>query len=301
MTELLAISSMEHAELAEFIAGIGQHIGMPVRLTRCSTSELVERLHHGNAGAWDLLLGTAATALLDPALAWQLMPLTAMDFSSLPGPAVATDRRWFAASGFVPAFCYDPEVLAGEGLAVPGSWQELADPRWAGRIALPDPGRSGAGYLHLAALLEHYGEAAWPLLARIAGQGGEVSGSSTAPIEALVQGRAWLGVTVSTAATRAAEQHPQLRWCVPEDARCYEDEVFACRAGSPNAAQAQQALQWMLTPAAAAISQRYGKVVPGQAHPVGALRPLPALPASRDKAERCRQWQALFTREAAHD
>lgn len=165
---------------------------------------------------------------------------------------------------------------------------------------MPDPARSGAGYLHLSALLEHYGEPAWTLLAQVAGHGPAISGSSTAPIEAVVQGQAWLGVTVSTAATRAAEQHPQLRWCVPEDARCYEDEVFACRAGSPNAAYAQQALQWMLTPAAAQISQRYGKVVPGQAHPVGALQPLPALQASRDKAARCRHWQALFSRETAH-
>ncbi|RON74596.1 ABC transporter permease [Pseudomonas chlororaphis] len=300
MTELNAISSMENAELAEFIAGISQHIGMPVRLTRCSTSELIERLHGGSAGAWDLLLGTAATALLDPALAWQLMPLTDIEFSGLPDAAVATDRRWFAASGFVPAFCYDPKVLAREGLSAPASWQDLTGPEWAGRIALPDPARSGAGYLHLSALLEHYGEPAWTLLAQVAGHGPAISGSSTAPIEAVVQGQAWLGVTVSTAATRAAEQHPQLRWCVPGDARCYEDEVFACRAGSPNAAYAQQALQWMLTPAAAQISQRYGKVVPGQAHPVGALQPLPALQASRDKAARCRQWQALFSRETAH-
>ncbi|AZD05405.1 ABC transporter substrate-binding protein [Pseudomonas chlororaphis] len=300
MTELNAISSMEHAELAEFIAGISQHIGMPVRLTRCSTSELIERLHSGSAGAWDLLLGTAATALLDPALAWQLMPLTDIEFAGLPDAAVATDRRWFAASGFVPAFCYDPKVLAREGLSVPTRWQDLTGPEWAGRIALPDPARSGAGYLHLSALLEHYGEPAWALLAQMAGHGPAISGSSTAPIEAVVQGQAWLGVTVSTAATRAAEQHPQLRWCVPEDARCYEDEVFACRAGSPNAAYAQQALQWMLTPAAAQISQRYGKVVPGQAHPVGALQPLAALQASRDKAARCRHWQALFSRETAH-
>ncbi|WP_163011233.1 ABC transporter substrate-binding protein, partial [Pseudomonas viridiflava] len=150
-----------------------------------------------------------------PALTSRLRVLDALYVSSLPPDAVDAGRRWFSPSGFVPAFCYDPRVLAANGLEPPLCWEALCAPAWSTRIALPDPGRSGAGYLHLSALLEHYGEQAWARLADIARLQPAISGSSTAPIEAVPDGRAWVGVTVSTAATRAALQHPSLRWCVP--------------------------------------------------------------------------------------
>lgn len=305
MNELLAISSMENAELAEFVDGIAAHIGMPVRLTRWSTAELVERLRSDTAGPWDLLLGTAATALLDPALASLLMPLDNLDVSALPSSAVAQDRRWFSPSGFVPAFCYNPQVLAQQGLAPPTTWEALCAAHWSGRLALPDPARSGAGYLHLSALLDHYGDGAWEMLDTIARLQPSISGSSTAPIEAVLSGQAWLGVTVSTAATRAAQEHSSLRWCVPDDARCYEYEVFGCRAGSAKAVRAQQALAWMLTPAASAISRRYGKVVLGGVSggelKVDKLQALNAQKASQAKVARCAQWHSLFDQRVTHD
>ncbi|WP_122422526.1 ABC transporter substrate-binding protein [Pseudomonas viridiflava] len=298
MDELIAISSMEHAELAEFIAGMEAHAGMPVRLSRWSTSELIERVIDGTAGDWDLLLGTAATALLDPALTSRLRVLDALDVSSLPPDAVDAGRRWFSPSGFVPAFCYDPRVLAANGLEPPLCWEALCAPAWSTRIALPDPGRSGAGYLHLSALLEHYGEQAWARLADIARLQPAISGSSTAPIEAVLDGRAWVGVTVSTAATRAALQHPSLRWCVPADAQRYEFEAFGCREGSQHAVKASLALGWMLSDDAAAISRRYGKVVVGgsSSDTLAATgpEPLDAIAASHAKVERCARWQALF-------
>ncbi|WP_122491761.1 ABC transporter substrate-binding protein [Pseudomonas viridiflava] len=298
MDELIAISSMEHAELAEFIAGMEAHAGMPVRLSRWSTSELIERVIDGTAGDWDLLLGTAATALLDPALTSRLRVLDALDVSSLPPDAVDAGRRWFSPSGFVPVFCYDPRVLAANGLEPPLCWEALCAPAWSTRIALPDPGRSGAGYLHLSALLEHYGEQAWARLADIARLQPAISGSSTAPIEAVLDGRAWVGVTVSTAATRAALQHPSLRWCVPADAQRYEFEAFGCREGSQHAVKASLALGWMLSDDAAAISRRYGKVVVGgsSSDTLAATgpEPLDAIAASHAKVERCARWQALF-------
>ncbi|QXG34677.1 ABC transporter substrate-binding protein [Pseudomonas viridiflava] len=298
MDELIAISSMEHAELAEFIAGMEADAGMPVRLSRWSTSELIERVIDDTAGDWDLLLGTAATALLDPALTSRLRVLDALDVSSLPPDAVDAGRRWFSPSGFVPAFCYDPKVLAANGLEPPLCWEALCAPAWSTRIALPDPARSGAGYLHLSALLEHYGEQAWARLADIARLQPAISGSSTAPIEAVLEGRAWVAVTVSTAATRAALQHPSLRWCVPADAQRYEFEVFGCREGSQHAVRASQALGWMLSDDAAAISRRYGKVVIGgsSSDTLAATgpEPLDAIAASHAKAERCARWQALF-------
>ncbi len=303
--ELIAVSSMEHAELAEFVDGMSAQLGVTVRLVRWSTAELAERLRCDDAGPWDILLGTAATALLDPAIVARLTPLDAIDFAGLPSSAVAEGRRWFSPSGFVPAFCYDAKILSDHGLAAPTSWKALASPVWSGRLALPDPSRSGAGYLHLSALVEHRGEAAWQTLAAVARLRPSISGSSTAPIDEVLSGRAWIAATVSTAATRAAQAHPTLSWLVPDDARRYEYEVFGLRAGSPHSGLAQRALAWMLSHDAATISRRYGKVVLGEAAgPTTSmlpLRPLNVIDAGRAKAQRTAQWHSLFTKHTNRD
>ncbi|KVN07019.1 MULTISPECIES: ABC transporter substrate-binding protein [unclassified Burkholderia] len=305
MDELIAVSSMEHAELTEFVDGMSAQLGVIVRLVRWSTAELAERLRCDDAGPWDILLGTAATALLDPAIVARLTPLDEIDFAGLPSSAIAEGRRWFSPSGFVPTFCYDAKLLSDHGLAAPTLWKALASPIWSGRLALPDPSRSGADYLHLSALVEHRGEAAWQTLAAVARLRPSISGSSTTPIDDVLAGRAWVAATVSTAATRAARAHPTLRWLVPDDARCYEYEVFALRAGSPRVARAQRALAWMLSHDASTISRRYGKVVLGEtADPTASmpsLRPLNVFDASRAKAERTAHWHTLFTEHTNRD
>ncbi|HEY1609758.1 MAG TPA: ABC transporter substrate-binding protein, partial [Paraburkholderia sp.] len=224
------------------------------------------------------------------------------DFAGLPPSAVAADRCWFSPSGFVPAFCYDAVALAERGLAAPTSWEMLAAPVWRERIALPDPSRSGAGYLHLSALIETLGEAAWRTLAAITQLRPSISGSSVAPIDDVLSGRAWIGATVSTAATRAARAHPTLRWLVPDDACRYEYEVFGCRVDSPRSLEVQRALAWMLTHDASTIGLRYGKVVLGDPVPsVGATprpRALDVLDAGRSKSARTAQWLSLFTDHA---
>ncbi|CAB3766859.1 ABC transporter substrate-binding protein [Paraburkholderia humisilvae] len=302
MNKLIAVSSMEHAELAEFIDGMSVLIGVPIRLSRWSTAELADRLRRADAGPWDILLGTAATVLHDPAIVERLAPLDRIDFAGFPPDAVAPDGRWFSPSGFVPVFCYDLTALAERGFAAPASWDALASPDWRERIALPDPSRSGAGYLHLSALLEHHGEAAWQTLAAIARLQPSISGSSTAPIDEVAAGRAWVAATVSTAATRAARAHPALRWHVPDDARRYEYEVFGCRGGSPNLVDAQRALAWMLSPDAAAISRRYGKIVLGDATAADALpyalSALNVLDAGCLKPGRTAHWHTLFSNHA---
>ncbi|WP_338910304.1 ABC transporter substrate-binding protein [Mycetohabitans rhizoxinica] len=305
MDELLAVSSMEHAELAEFVDGMSAHVGVPIRLLRWSTAELAERLRGGNVPAWDLLLGTAATALLDLAIVRQLEPLERIDFSGLPPGAVDAECRSFSPSGFVPVFCYDATTLADHRLTAPTSWAALAAPIWRNRIALPDPARSGAGYLHLSALLECRPESAWRTLAVVANLHPLIGGSSTAPIDDVLAGRAWIAATVSTAATRAARAHPSLRWLIPLDARRYEHEVFGCRAGSPRVGLAQRALSWMLSSDAVAIARRYGKVVldhaPEQNETMQGLAALNIADAGRSKRDRTVQWHALFTQQAHYD
>jgi ABC-type Fe3+ transport system substrate-binding protein len=54
------------------------------------------------------------------------------------------DRVWVATCMSQFGICYNPDVLARLGIEPPVSWRCLADPRYAGTIALADPTKSGS-------------------------------------------------------------------------------------------------------------------------------------------------------------
>lgn len=54
------------------------------------------------------------------------------------------DRTWVGACLSQFGICYNPDVLARLGLSAPETWRDLADPRYAGALALSDPTKSGS-------------------------------------------------------------------------------------------------------------------------------------------------------------
>ncbi|MGE0489445.1 MAG: ABC transporter substrate-binding protein [Vulcanimicrobiota bacterium] len=76
--------------------------------------------------------------------------------------------RWVGMSVIALGYAYNPQVTKEEEL--PKTWDELADPKWKGKIEMWDPGTSGTAMLFLdAALLRHINsgageEAGWEYL-----------------------------------------------------------------------------------------------------------------------------------------
>ncbi|KPW71500.1 ABC transporter permease, partial [Pseudomonas syringae pv. coriandricola] len=73
-------------------------------------------------------------------------------------------------------------------------------------------------------------------------------------------------------------------------------------AGSQKTNEALQALGWMLSPDAAAVSRRYGKVVVGGVSSdtlaTADLQSLDASQAGHAKVSRCTRWHSLFDTQA---
>lgn len=293
-----AWSAMEEYELEEYAQGVAA--AMPhlrLEIERMSTAALHARLLDPSSdGQWDVILGWALTAMQDDAIRHLFAPVDTPAFACLPEQARDPARRWFAPSGFIPAFCVDAAALARHGLAVPRAWSDLADPRYRGLLSIPDPAFSGAGFLHLSAMLQLGGAAAaWPLLAAVAANRPAIVQSAFAPCLAVAAGDAAVGVTVTTAAERMVRLGLALDLVVPDDAAAFEPEAFALGAGARDPLAALQVLEWMLSDAACAIYRKYRKVVLVGAVP-GALPH--ALDAGRAAAARgavCAQWRETFS------
>ena len=77
----------------------------------------------------------------------------------------AADDKWFAATGYMAAFCVNNERAKAKGLPVPKDWEDLLDPKFKGEIVMPNPVSSGTGYLQIVGILQQMGdEKGWKFL-----------------------------------------------------------------------------------------------------------------------------------------
>lgn len=296
--EVLAYSAMETHELSEYAARIANWTGgVRLRVERMSTAALVERVsREGPVGKWDVIFGVALSGLLDSGVQPWLSPAEVTAVADLPAAARDPCGAWFCPSGFVAAFCLDDARLTARGLPAPRGWADLADPRFHGELVLPDPTHSGAGFLHLTALLQSGSpQAVWELLRSVAANRPRIERSAAAPCAAVASGAAAVGATV-TIAGGPNSPFGRLRFIIPADAAGVEPEAFAVRRGSPRHCAALKALAWTLTPEATAAYTRHRKV--GLMPSVGVLPPpLFAVDVERSVADRpdiLRQWTNLF-------
>lgn len=113
-------------------------------------------------------------------------------------------------------FVANPDALAALGVAPPDDWPALADPRLAGRIALPNPARVGFAPVLVDIVLQAYGwERGWALWSEIAGLSNWVGRGGTSVSDEVVSGRAAVGVSIDFFVASAMANGAPLRFIYP--------------------------------------------------------------------------------------
>jgi iron(III) transport system substrate-binding protein len=108
---------------------------------------------------------------------------------------------WDKSSG---AIVYNKEKLAGLGLPVPASYQDLLNPAYKGLISMPNPKSSGTGYMFLVSLINAWGEdAAFDYFDKLADNILQFTTSGSGPVNALIQGEVAIGLGMTLTATQA--------------------------------------------------------------------------------------------------
>ncbi|MDR0555067.1 MAG: extracellular solute-binding protein [Treponema sp.] len=130
--------------------------------------------------------------------------LSAFDTSPFLPELVPASKKylpWDKSSG---AIVINREKLAGLGLPVPASYQDLLDPAYKGLISMPNPKSSGTGYMFLVSLINAWGEdAAFDYFDRLAENILQFTTSGSGPVNALIQGEAAIGLGMTLTATQA--------------------------------------------------------------------------------------------------
>ncbi len=196
---------------------------------------------------------------------------------------VSQGRDWVGTCLSQFGICHNPDVIRRLGLPPPESWNDLADPRYAGLLALADPTKSGSvartfelvvqGEIQrrlrerpgdLAAIDEGW-EAGLRLIQRMAANARYFTDSASKIPHDVGQGNAAAGMCIDFYGRSYAEQlrtrdgAPRVRWTAPRGGTTLSADPVAVLKGAPRPEIAQAFVEFCLTSRA----QRLWFALPG--------------------------------------
>jgi iron(III) transport system substrate-binding protein len=282
-----AYSALEEDEIAEYVAAAKRALpDVDLKVLRLSTGDLGARILAESANPQhDVIWGFAVTNLLDPRLQALVEPYRAKGTEALGAQYRAGDDKWFAATGYMAAFCVNTERLKTKGLPAPKDWTDLLDPKFKGEVVLPNPVSSGTGYLQIVGILQQLGEEpGWKFLKELDGNVAQYIKSGSRPCKAARAGEFAVGASLAFAAIQSIEEGFPITMAIPAKGAGYELEGNALMAAARNKPDAKRFLDWTLSPEAVAIYGKFKEIVTVAGFTPSAAAQKAGLPADVSKA-----------------
>nr|WP_222864095.1 ABC transporter substrate-binding protein [Pigmentiphaga aceris] len=283
---IVAYTALEEDEIKDYLAAAKKDMpDVEVKVLRLSTGDLGARIlaEAGNP-QHDVIWGWAVTNLLDPRINQLLEPYEVKGGSKLGIKYRGADMKWFAATGYMAAFCVNTEVLKAKNLPVPTTWKELANPIYKGEVVMPNPVSSGTGYLQIAALLQSQGtDAGMAFLKTLDGNVAQYIKSGSRPCKAARSGEFAIGTSLAFAAMQSIEEGFPIKMIIPSDGAGYELEASGLMKSSKNPTDAKRFLDWTLSPSVATIYTKYKEIVTIPGVPQSKTAQAAGLPADLSK------------------
>ena len=109
------------------------------------------------------------------------------------------------------AVIVNPGVLQRYGLEKPSCYEDLLKPEYKNLISMPNPATSGTGYMFLLAMVNARGEeAAFAYFDALAENVLQFTSSGSGPVNALIQGEAAIGLSITGTAVTAINDGAEL-------------------------------------------------------------------------------------------
>jgi iron(III) transport system substrate-binding protein len=261
---LTTYSALEEDEIAEYVAAAKKALpDVDLKVLRLSTGDLGARiLAEASNPQHDVIWGWAVTNMLDPRILSLLEPYKAAGADKLAAQYRAPDDKWFAATGYMAAFCVNNERVKAKSLSVPKDWEDLLDPKFKGEVVMPNPVSSGTGYLQVVGILQKLGEEkGWKLLKDLDANVAQYIKSGSRPCKSARAGEFAVGTSLAFAAIQSIEEGFPITMVIPANGAGYELEGSGMMQKAGNKADARRFLDWTLSPEAAAIYGKYKEIV----------------------------------------
>jgi iron(III) transport system substrate-binding protein len=168
-TQLNVYSTLEPDHIAEFKKAFeAENPDLEITWFRDSTGVIAARiLAAGDNQQADAIWGLAVTSVIAIKQKGLLEPYAPKNLAEI-RPAFKdtfVPPAWVGMEAWVGAVCFNTVEAAKHGLQAPTSWFDLLDPKWKGKLVMPNPASSGTGYFHVSAWLQLWGEEkAWKFM-----------------------------------------------------------------------------------------------------------------------------------------
>jgi iron(III) transport system substrate-binding protein len=159
------------------------------------------------------------------------------------------------------------KLLKEKGLPVPESWKDLADPRYRGLVAMPNPSTSGTGYVMMTTVVQIYGEdAGFELMKGVHKNIAQYTRSGGDPSLLAARGEVAIGVSFANDVVDRARKGATLRFVAPKDGTGYEIGGLSLVKGGPNRAGGLKLIDWALDPENQKLGPQAGGEISIQSH-----------------------------------
>ncbi|MDI6772179.1 MAG: ABC transporter substrate-binding protein [bacterium] len=154
----------------------------------------------------------------------------------------------------------NPKLLRDKNLPEPRTWKDLADPRYRGLVAYPNPTTSGTGYTMVATMVQLYGEReAFEVMKRIHPNVTEYTRAGAAPGVLTGRGEVAIGVTFNHDSVVQILRGFPITYGSARDGTGYEIGGISLIKGAPNRANGITFIEWALSPEAQRLASEFGE------------------------------------------
>src|SRR5437868_8144097 len=282
-----AYTALEEDEIAEYVAAAKKALpDIELKVLRLSTGDLGARiLAEASNPQHDVIWGWAVTNMMDARILALLEPYKAKGADKIASQYRAADDKWFAATGYMAAFCVNNDRLKTKGLPMPKDWADLLDPKFKGEVVMPNPVSSGTGYLQIVGILQQMGEeSGWQFLKDLDGNVAQYIKSGSRPCKAARAGEFAVGASLAFAAIQSIDEGLPVTMVIPAKGAGFELEATALMSASKNKPDARRFLDWTLSPEAAGIYGKFKEIVTLSDFKPSASAQTAGLPADVSKA-----------------
>ncbi len=207
----------------------------------------------------------------------ELLPYESPAARDVPAEFTDPEHAFTTCRILLMALGYNPTRV--EKADLPGTWEDLALPKWKGKISMGDPNESGSAFTSVAFLSKAYG---WGFFEKLRANDLIAASGTNAVIRRIESGERPVGILLFEDILRAQEQGVEVRPLCPTGGVLLIPGRLAIMKSTQNHKGAKRVYDWLLSDEAQGIIARKGSYSPfDRIPPPRNARPWKELEASR--------------------